>query len=448
MRTTPARRVASTAAAIFVSLMFLGMFLIPLRYLGATVGIVPTARVTAEASAPAPTPSATGKTITAEYCSEAVTASNPSNLAGRTSTNLVFNDSWLLQDADSYHHDLATACAVLAAVCNSESQYYSNVEGAAPYAEQSLWALGFADVRTESYALRSNILDELGALFIGSHDVAAYTFASKTIPDPQGGTPLTLVFVGVRGSYGIEWISNFNLHDAQGDSDDHHGFGKAETEVERALARYAHEIGASPERTRILITGHSRGGAIANLLAARLNNLGETSNKIAPASGIYAYTFAAPGCTRESDRQSPAYDNIFNIVNESDIVPKLPLSTWGYGRYGTTVALPSVSSDQFSTLFDRMREAFQRNTGIMPTYDKAGLASIDTFENNMDEVLTSIGSPVNPARIVAAAGSLLGVDFGAALASHFPDTYIAWMQSTDDNSLSFDAPAKRTAIAS
>lgn len=448
MRTTPARRAASTAAAIFVSLMFLGMFLIPLRYLGATMGIVPTARVMAEASALAPVPSATGEAITAEYCSEAVTASNPSNLAGRTSTNLVFNDSWLLQDARSYHHDLATACAVLTAVCNSESQYYSNVEGSAPYAERSLWALGFTDVRTESYALRSNILDELGALFVGSHDVAAYTFASKTIPDPQGGAPVTLVFVGVRGSYGIEWISNFNLYDAQGDSDDHHGFGKAETEVEHALARYARDLDADPERTRILITGHSRGGAIANLLAARLNDLSETSNRIAPASGIYAYTFAAPGSTRESDRQSPAYDNIFNIVNESDIVPKLPLSTWGYGRYGTTVALPSASSDQFSTLFDRMREAFQRNTGIAPAYDKAGLASISAFENNMDEVLASIGSPVNPARIVAAAGSLLGVDFGAALASHFPDTYIAWMQSTDDKNLSFDAPAKRTAIAS
>ena len=43
-----------------------------------------------------------------------------------------------------------------------------------PYAERTLGALGFHDVRTESYAMRSSVLDEVSSLLVGSSDVAAY----------------------------------------------------------------------------------------------------------------------------------------------------------------------------------------------------------------------------------------------------------------------------------
>ena len=438
MSMTPVRRIASTLAAICASLLLLSLFLIPMRYLGLTLGIIPTNTMTAEAAPSLSNAPAENLTVKAEYCSEAVTASGLSNLSGRTSTSLAFSDAWLLQDARVYNHDLATACAVLTAVCNSESQYYSNVDGALPYAERTLWSLGFSDVRTESYALRSSILDELGALLIGTHDVAAYTFASKTVSDPANGQPVTLVFVGVRGSYGIEWLSNFNLHDAQSESDDHHGFGTAETEVELALDQYTREIGADPARTRILITGHSRGGAIANLLAARLTDRSEAQGQAAPASSIYAYTFAAPGSTREADRQGVSYANIFNIVNETDIVTQLPLSTWGYGRYGTMVSLPSTESAEFETAFKRMRATFQRNTGVALDYDEAHYASLDSFGDKAAGALPSTDALASPAGIIGALHTLFGIDLTAALVSHVPDTYIAWMQSTEGSSLSFD----------
>ena len=441
MRMTPARRIASMIAAICASLLLLSLFLIPLRYLGLTLGLVPAPQMTAEAAARPFAPSESDRTVRVEYCSEAVTTSNPANLAGRTSTSLDFSDAWLFQDAREYHHDLATACSVLSAVCNSESQYYSNVAGSAPYAELTLGALGFDDVRTESYALRSSILDELGALLIGTHDIAAYTFASKTVRNPDDGRPTTLVFVGVRGSYGIEWLSNFNLHDAQGESADHHGFGTAETEVEHALAQYMRTIGADPQRTRVLITGHSRGGAIANLLAARLTGLDGTADQLAPASGIYAYTFAAPGSTREANRQDAEYGTIFNVVNEADIVTQLPLSTWGYGRYGTTVSLPGAESGGFEASFERMCEAYQRNTGVAPAYDEGDFASLDGFSSRASAALPTCDALASPAGLVSIVQALFGIDAGTALASHFPDTYIAWMQAVDSDSLSFDAPA-------
>lgn len=444
MRTTSdttARRTASALAAVAVCFLLLALSLVQLRYVGVTMGLIPTVHVSANAVAPSETLS--NGTVVAEYCSEAASVGGPAGLdvaAGRTSTPLSFDDAWFAQDARAYQHDLATACAVLTAVCNSESQYYSNVAGARPYVEQTLGALGFSDVRTESYAQRSDILDELGALFAGTHDVAAYTFASKAVPGPEG-QPCTLIFVGIRGSYGVEWISNFNLADAGEGSGDHRGFAAAEEEVARALAAYASDVGANPAATRILITGHSRGGAIANLLAARLDHADGTAGELAPASGVYAYTFATPGCTRSAEHGNARYGNVFNVLNQADIVPQLPLSIWGYERYGTDVTLPSVSSAGFDALYGSMRRAFERNTGVKLSCDESTLAALDAFEDRASGVLPSADALASPTGIAGAVQTLLGTDAGAALMSHCPDSYIAWMQSVSGTSLSYDSPA-------
>lgn len=436
----PVRRIVSTVAAVAACLLLIGLFLIQARYVGTAAGILPTTRVDSSAVEAAPLQS--DGTVIAEYCSEAVTANGLDNLSGRTSTVLAFDDAWFSRNSHSYQHDLATACAVLTAVCNSESQYYSKVQGARPYAEQTLAALGFHDVRTESYALRSDILDELGALLSGSAgSSAAYTVASKTILGGHGGAdkPLTLVFVGVRGSYGTDWLSNFNLSSASGENADHEGFRTAADQVEAALGAYVRGIGADPQHTRILLTGHSRGGAVANLLAARLDELAGTDGQLAPASGVYAYTFAAPGATRAAQRHEATYGNIFNIVNATDIVPQLPLSTWGYGRYGTTVTLPGTSSAGFDASYSTMCAAFERNTGVSLDLDEESLAALGSFQDKAASALPSADELASPAGIVGIARTLLGIDIGAALASHYPDTYIAWMQSMSSSSLSFAA---------
>lgn len=435
MRETPARRIASTLLAIFVCFLLTCLLVVQVRYVGTKLEILPTTHVD-PSTIEAPRTLSDGSVV-AEYCSEAVTASGFSNLSGRTSTTLRFDDAWFTHDSRTYQHGLATACAVLTAVCNSESQYYSNVEGALPYAEQTLTALGFDDIRTESYALRSNILDELGALLAGSSGGAAYTFASKTLNETGTSTTETLIFVGIRGSYGTEWLSNFNLVDTTSGGADHFGFGVAEDEVQRALTAYAHDIGADPAHTNILITGHSRGGAIANLLAARLDKASGTENALAPASGIYAYTFAAPGATRTPQRQSATYSNIYNIVNDADIVPQLPLATWGYGRYGTTVTLPSVSTDDFDISYETMSNTFRHNTGVTLGYDERTLAALDAFGGHAARVLPSSDDLASPMGLLGIVQALVGIDIPAALTSHYPDTYIAWMQSVESSHLSF-----------
>ena len=417
MQTNPARRFASAVASLLGCLLLIALFMVQLRYTGYESGLVPVAHANGNAVV-AHVPASPRTTVTAEYCSEVVAALDPNNPSGRTSTQLTFDDSWFFHDARTYQHDLATACSVLAAVCNSESQYYDGVAGSLPYAERTLGALGFHDVRTESYAMRSSVLDEVSSLLVGSSDVAAYTLASKTIASDGDGKPVTLLFVGIRGTYGAEWLSNFNFLGAGSDDADHRGFKAAEEEVEKAVRSYASDLGIDPAHTRILITGHSRGGAIANLLAADLGDPDDDASALAPSSGIYAYTFAAPCATRADDRHDPRFGNIFNVVNEADIVTQLPLSSWGFGRYGSTITLPSTVSVDFDDSYAIVQTAYQRNTGYALGCDEDDFATLSTFGSTASTRVPTLDALVSPLGIVGAVQSLLGLDLSAARHVH------------------------------
>ena len=76
----------------------------------------------------------------------------------------------------------------------------------------------------------------------------------------------------------------------------------------------------------VLVTGHSLGGAAANLTGKSLNE-GASEFCNLSKNNIYVYTFASPLACLEST----ADDNIFNIVNLDDLVPFIPP---GYLRYG------------------------------------------------------------------------------------------------------------------
>lgn len=429
-------RTAGTVALCFALAVSL---CIQTRYAAVALGLHPSPQAQSEGMPSAVRSSETqgAFSVTAKYCSEVVASRSPSNPDGRTSTNLLCDDGWFFANPRIYNHQLATSCAVLSAVCNSESQFYGSIEGSAPYAEEALESLGFSNVCTQSYALRSHIFDQIGALFTGSHDVAAYTFASKDLTSPDGSRKTTLVFVGIRGSYGIEWLSNLKLADES--NSDHTGFKAAETEIAEMLERYLEEQGTDADHTTMLITGHSRGASIANLLAADLDNRSARNDgsALVNADSLHAYTFAAPGSTRSDARSDDEYKNIFNIVNESDIVTQLPLSTWGYGRYGTNVALPDATSEGFTRSFARMQDAFRRNTGFSDPCDSAASTALASFAENMGHVFPTPRDVINPTNALAAAHSLAQINVAYALSSHCPDTYIAWMQSTDPDDLTF-----------
>ena len=93
-----------------------------------------------------------------------------------------------------------------------------------------------------------------------------------------------------------------------------------------------------------MITGHSRGAATANLVAAKLIK----EQKLASASNVYTYAFATPNSTKLKEKDNLEYKRIFNFVNPEDFVTKCMPAAWGYGRYGTTFVLPSKTNTYFS----------------------------------------------------------------------------------------------------
>lgn len=132
----------------------------------------------------------------------------------------------------------------------------------------------------------------------------------------------------------------------------HKGFDVA---VNRELDLINEYIGEHIDKTAnlvILNSGHSRGAAMANILAAHFNNkLNKTKfdyeDKV---TKCLTYTYATPETVipEGGANENVECPNTFNILNEyiddegnkcGDLVPKLPLEKWGFHRYGVDVTL-------------------------------------------------------------------------------------------------------------
>ena len=81
----------------------------------------------------------------------------------------------------------------------------------------------------------------------------------------------------------------------------------------------------------ILVTGHSLGGAVANLTADYLNQELGVEN-------VYAYTFATPNTVNIANvEEAIPYTNIFNILNNNDVIPHFPVDDLGENSRGEWV---------------------------------------------------------------------------------------------------------------
>jgi triacylglycerol lipase len=81
---------------------------------------------------------------------------------------------------------------------------------------------------------------------------------------------------------------------------------------------------------RIILTGHSQGGSLADMARAYLENL--PNGVIHPSTRFFTYSFASPMCgnhefaTEYNDRYT-TNGTSYRIVNPKDMVPSLPLNT-------------------------------------------------------------------------------------------------------------------------
>ena len=367
--------------------------------------------------------------------------------AGEITSNLLWDDAWFTSPATSYNHELARAAMLLSTLAYSESGYYQAGSSQPAYMEDALSALGFSQVSTESYRYRSEVVDEVLDAVTQQADGVAYTIASRRVAEHDGGTR-EVIAVAVRGSYGSEWLSNFNLGDAAGDlaaegSDGHHsGYRAAAEEIKSELdtwRRAAHDRG---NEVSMLLCGHSRGGAVAGLLASMLDD--EADSAAAPAAGdrVYAYTFASPRTTVAASGDAARYSNIFNIVNPADPVPYLPLASWGFSRNGVTVSFPGVEDAASDGARARMASAFTELTGEDEPYDPEAERSIRGFVDDASQRVPTAADLTTP-------GGAVGVTTAAAahlnpltvLRGHYPSVYLAWLNATEAGDLKMSGAA-------
>lgn len=229
-------------------------------------------------------------------------------VGGNASAEICFDEGLFFADSRVYSHALARLCAVFSTAGYDMSAERDEGISAA------LTEIGMTDIELYSESLR----EEVG-YFIAHRDVCF------------NGEKRALVFAAFLGSRYAQWYTNFDA----GTGETHDGFGKAADFAFLRLDAYLKKYFAEDENCVILLTGHSRGAASANLLAARLIDTG----CIKP-ERIFTYTFASPTLTRNSETDSERYRGIFNFVNGEDFVTRCMPNQWGYSRYGKTVTLP------------------------------------------------------------------------------------------------------------
>ena len=352
------------------------------------------------------------------------------------STEVAWDDDWFFRDPTVYNHDLATTCSVLSAVANSESAYYQAGSDSPAYMEAALAALGFEEISTASYQYRSEIFDEVVDLITDTDDVVAYSVAAKRVTG-GGGAEKTLFLVSIRGSYGSEWLSDLNMGDAAAyDMDEitHEGFAQAAREIVDVLAeRVTEEAGLDgTDDICLLFTGHSRGAAVANIAAAYADEMSQGLRVLAPLEGIYCYTFATPEVTTFDNARDALYDNVFNVMNPSDLVPRLPLASWGYERYGHDLWLPGHGDEGFGEKYEAMCKIFEANTGVGCPYVPEDRERVDRLVEDLAREIPTADDLASAGGVFSLAHDLLAdVNPVQVLYGHYPSVYIAYMQSVN-----------------
>jgi len=183
-------------------------------------------------------------------------------------------------------------------------------------------------------SLRAHGFSRSNTNFNTTLNLPVYAMAEKITDNGE-----RIVVIVIRGSQGdVDWFNAFDYRPLAPNSFDgyyHGGFDRRTTGIINRLRTFMG--GTIDNNTTYFITGHSQGGAIANLMAKRLMEMGIWQRN------VYAYTFASPNVARYNwFHRSPwnylgINDNIFNLINVADPITEVPqagiINRWG--RYGT-----------------------------------------------------------------------------------------------------------------
>ena len=330
-----------------------------------------------------------------------------------------YNDSWASMPSTAFSRNLARMAVSLSAAAYDKESTAVALEN-----------MGYEVVAQRNFERTATAED---------HDFVAWTLGKKSVMEK--GEEKNQYILAIRGTdENGEWYGNFDV----GYGKEHYGFKTAGEELMLELGMY---ITTPADSNRILVTGHSRGAAVTNLVAQWMTD----DEHYATKNHIYGYTFATPATTMEPINNG----NIFNFVNGGDIVTNMPLSAWGYGRNGQTITLAydegtiqrlnaglrSVTGEDYSAGFDsgEFNKIFTR---LAPTisdfYQKNSNGySVSGLFNDMVPILSGDFSTADLTSVALQAASLNAADAlqyfigetSKIVQAHAPETYIAWVNA-------------------
>ena len=244
-----------------------------------------------------------------------------------------YSDNYFCEDSSTYNEHLSTMslCLELSAFPSLEATSEEDYKNQAKNARALLQDIGFDKIMTNDDYGSKPTTETMGVLM-----------AQKPMSD--NGKKYTLVTIALRGGgYEAEWASNFVV----GKDGNHEGFYKARDHVLEFIEEYLDSYVSG--NVKFWVTGFSRGGAVAGLVGAWLNDNSSDLDKygiMLSHNDIFTYTFEAPMSTDGDNLKGKNYNNIFNIVNLNDLVPKVAMTGvkengWNFTRPGVDMILPA-----------------------------------------------------------------------------------------------------------
>lgn len=256
-------------------------------------------------------------------------------------------------------------------------------------------------------------LDDFQASYVGvdkEYDVDDQTFinlAHKKVDD------VDVCFITLQDSGGSShyWSSNFDVgfdgseyysktgdHPEWENKDNHKGF---DITAERSLLTIKDYISSKLDKNSpqiFYVFGHSRGGALANILSAKMIDLDYK---------VISYGYASPATTTSKNVADAKYDSIHNYICEDDMITQILQKSWGFDRYGKTVSfalkdykksfekinnatLPDGNASAIITAFSKLTDSRQ---GIYTIDDRFEVLKSDPLDkDDADALLNSYTS--------------------------------------------------------
>ena len=267
--------------------------------------------------------------------------------------DLNFSMNWITKDSNTkYNANLAQFSALLSSDIYFREKDYAKATQNRVIADETdeadytvgsiLGLLGFSDIEfIESSRLAEYDTDANDNVTMG----LAYCNANEKYD---------VFIVTLRGCYAYtEWMSAFDIgstsedyieytgeHTEWTDTDVYKGFSVSANRAIELINEYISEHDDSSRKNCILVTGHSRGAGLADIIGAYFEDDKDFRS--------YTYAFNTPLIT--SDKSAENYKTIFNVFDSSDFFANImPFENEKYYRYGKTLSENISNSEEIKS---------------------------------------------------------------------------------------------------